>query len=64
LQYSDREWLTLVHAEHRLQRNTEQGKSCDTTLEGARRIQEKISGSATSLKLYMAIDEDLKSLQP
>ena len=27
-------------------------------------IQEKISGSDTLLKLYVAIDDDLKALQP
>jgi len=28
------------------------------------RIHEKISGAETLLKLYVAIDEDLKALQP
>ena len=27
-------------------------------------MQEKVSGPDTSLKLYVAIDEDLKALQP
>jgi hypothetical protein len=33
-------------------------------LEAPMLIQEKISGSDTLLKLYIAIDEDLKALQP
>ena len=32
--------------------------------EGTMLIQEKISGSETLLKLYVAIDDDLKALRP